>query len=192
VERLTPCSTNCCWQASASHFCWIRTLESHKAWSESRKRIAEGTASVLYGVIGIMTADLAYEPGSVPKYAVAAGALLVGLAMALTHAFVELVKSETQRGAHVRLSEALELSQSSLLVMIFPAVIAGLILASQLIGLQPGVLAEWLPYMSVVTVIALGFGSSYALDRQLRPAFLRAMSWTLVSLLLFGAKQLGW
>ena len=92
-----------------------------------------------------MTADLAYEPGSVPKYAVAAGALLVGLAMALTHAFVELVKSETQRGAHVRLSEALELSQSSLLVMIFPAVIAGLILASQLIGLQPGVLAEWLP-----------------------------------------------
>jgi hypothetical protein len=139
-----------------------------------------------------MTADLAYEPGSVPKYAVAAGALLVGLAMALTHAFVELVKSETQRGAHVRLSEALELSQSSLLVMIFPAVIAGLILASQLIGLQPGVLAEWLPYMSVVTVIALGFGSSYALDRQLRPAFLRAMSWTLVSLLLFGAKQLGW
>jgi hypothetical protein len=76
--------------------------------------------------------------------------------------------------------------------MIFPAVIAGLILASQLIGLQPGVLAEWLPYMSVVTVIALGFGSSYALDRQLRPAFLRAMSWTLVSLLLFGAKQLGW
>lgn len=139
-----------------------------------------------------MTADLAYEPGSVPKYAVAAGALLVGLAMALTHAFVELVKSETQRGAHVRLSEALELSQSSLLVMIFPAVIAGLILASQLIGLQPGVLAEWLPYMSVVTVIALGFGSSYALDRQLRPALLRAMSWTLVSLLLFGAKQLGW
>lgn len=167
-------------------------MESRKAWSESRKRIAEGTASVLYGVIGIMTADLAYEPGSVPKYAVAAGALLVGLAMALTHAFVELVKSETQRGAHVRLSEALELSQSSLLVMIFPAVIAGLILASQLIGLQPGVLAEWLPYMSVVTVIALGFGSSYALDRQLRPAFLRAMSWTLVSLLLFGAKQLGW
>ena len=184
-----PCSTNRC---SASYFCRIRTLESHKAWSESRKRIAEGTASVLYGVIGIMTADLAYEPGSVPKYAVAAGALLVGLAMALTHAFVELVKSETQRGAHVRLSEALELSQSSLLVMIFPAVIAGLILASQLIGLQPGVLAEWLPYMSVVTVIALGFGSSYALDRQLRPAFLRAMSWTLVSLLLFGAKQLGW
>ena len=59
-------------------------MESHKAWSESRKRIAEGTASVLYGVIGIMTADLAYEPGSVPKYAVAAGALLVGLAMALT------------------------------------------------------------------------------------------------------------
>jgi TRAP-type C4-dicarboxylate transport system permease large subunit len=167
-------------------------LENPNAWSESRKRFAKGTASVLYGVIGILTADLAYEPGSVPKYAVAAGALLVGLAMALTHAFVELVQSETQRGAHVRLKEAWELSQSSLLVMIFPVAIAGLILVSELIGLQPGAVAAWLPYLSVVTVIALGFGSSYALDRQLRPAFLRAISWTLVSLLLFGAKQLGW
>ena len=92
-----------------------------------------------------MTADLAYEPGSVPKYAVAAGALLVGLAMALTHAFVELVQSETQRGAHVKLSEALELSRSSLLVMIFPTAVVGLILVGELSGVQPRTVADWLP-----------------------------------------------
>jgi hypothetical protein len=169
-----------------------RPSEATKAWSESRKRFAKSTASVLYGVIGIMTADLAYEPGSVPKYAVAAGALLVGLAMALTHAFVELVQSETQRGAHIRLSEALELSRSSLMVMIFPTAVAGLILVSELLGVRPRTVADWLPYLSVITVIALGFGSSYALDRKVAPAFGRAISWTLVSLLLFGAKQLGW
>ena len=44
-----------------------RPSEVTKAWSESRKKFAKGTASVLYGVIGIMMADLAYEPGSVPK-----------------------------------------------------------------------------------------------------------------------------
>jgi hypothetical protein len=40
--------------------------------------------------------------------------------------------------------------------------------------------------------MGLGFGSSYTLDRRLGLALLRAVSWTLVSLLLFGAKQLGW
>jgi hypothetical protein len=168
------------------------TLETTKPWSEPRKRFAKGTASVLYGVIGIMTADLAYEPGSVPKYAVAVAAFLVGVAMALIHSFVELVKNETQRGSHLRLSEALELSRASLLVMMFPTLVAALILASQFIGLEPGVLARLLPYFSVVTVMALGFGSSYVLDGQLRPASIRALSWTLVSLVLFGAKQLGW
>jgi TolB-like protein len=35
------------------------------------------------------------------------------------------------------------------------------------IGLEPGVLAKLLPHISVATVMALGFGSSYVLDRQL-------------------------
>lgn len=140
-----------------------------------------------------MTADLAYEPGSVPKNAVAAGALLVGLAMALTQAFVELAQSETPRGSHIRVSEALELSQSSLLVTILPTAVAGLILVGELSGVQPWTVADWLPYLSVVTVIALGFGSSYALDRQVGLTFVRAISWTLdpCEPSVVGVKQLG-
>jgi hypothetical protein len=42
----------------------------------------------------------------------------------------------------------------------------------------------------VLTVFSLGFGSSYILGGQARPAFLRGSSWTLLSLVLFAAKQL--
>jgi hypothetical protein len=168
------------------------TMPETPDWSEPRRRVAKGTASVLYGVIGIMTADLAYEPGTAPRYAEAAGALLVGLAMALTHSFVELAQNEARRGAHLGFEEALELSLSSLLVMVFPTLVAALILLAQLIGLPTGLFPRWLPYLSVITVMGLGFGSSYVLDRRLGLAALRAAIWALVSLVLFGAKQLGW
>jgi len=159
-------------------------------WSESRKKFANGVASVLYGVIAIMSADLAYEPGIASRYAVAAGALLVGFAMSMTHMFVELVNSETRRGAHVGLHEAWELLRSSLLVMTFPGIVAVMALAAQLLGLQQGALAKLLPYFSVATVVALGFGSSFVLDRRAMPALTRAASWTLLSLVLFAAKQM--
>jgi len=159
-------------------------------WSESRKKFANGVASVLYGVIAIMSADLAYEPGIASRYAVAAGALLVGLAMSMTHMFVELVDSETQRGAHVGLHEARELLRSSLLVMTFPGFVAALVLVAQLLGLQQGTLAKLLPYLSVATVMILGFGSSFVLDRRTIPAMTRAAAWTLLSLVLFAAKQM--
>lgn len=159
-------------------------------WSESRKKFANGVASVLYGVIAIMSADLAYEPGIASRYAVAAGVLLVGLAMSMTHMFVELVNSETRRGAHVGLHEARELLRSSLLVMTFPGLVAALVLVAQLLGLQQGALAKLLPYLSVATVMALGFGSSFVLDRRTIPALTRAAAWTLLSLVLFAAKQM--
>jgi len=47
-----------------------------------------------------------------------------------------------------------------------------------------------LPYFSVATVMILGFGSSFVLDRRTVPALMRAASWTLLSLLLFAAKQM--
>ena len=159
-------------------------------WSDSRKKFANGVASVLYGVIAIMSADLAYAPGMASRSAVAAGALVVGFAMSMTHTFVELVNIETQRGAHVGWHEASELLRSSLLVMAFPGVVAGLILAAQYLGLEQGTLAELLPYASVATVMVLGFGSSFVLDRRLIPALTRGAFWMLLSLLLFAAKQL--
>lgn len=159
-------------------------------WSIQRKKLANGVASVLYGVIAIMTAELAYQPGSAAPAAVAAGVLLVGLAMALTRMFVELVKHETERGAHIGLSEALTLLRSSILVLVFPGAVAALVLVGQTLGLPRGALADLVPYIGVATVMGLGFGSSYILDRKPWPALLRSFSWTALSLVLFAAKQI--
>lgn len=159
-------------------------------WSNQRKKAANGVASVLYGVIAIMTAELAYQPGSAAPATLAAGVLLVGLAMAMTRMFVELVKTETERGAHIGLSEALTLLRSSILVLVFPGAVAGLVLVAQALGLPRGALADAVPYIGVATVTALGFGSSYVLDRKPWPAVQRGISWTVLSLVLFAAKQI--
>ena len=159
-------------------------------WSLTRRKLASAVASVLYGVIAIMSADLAYEPGRASRFAVAVGALLVGIAMALTHLFVNLAEDETRLGSHLERGGFEAIIRSSLWVMAFPIVVALLVLTGQSIGLRPGLLADLLPYFSVATVTVLGFGSSYALGRKLAPALLRGVSWTLLSLVLFVAKQL--
>jgi hypothetical protein len=160
------------------------------SWSGPRKKLATAVASVLYGVIAIMSADLAYEPGRASRFAVAVGALLVGVAMALTHLFVNLVEDETRLGSHVKSAGFQAILRASLWVMAFPLLVALLVLAGQFIGLRAGLLADLLPYFSVATVTVLGFGSSYALDRRIAPALVRGVSWTLLSLVLFVAKLL--
>jgi hypothetical protein len=160
------------------------------AWSEPRKKLATAVASVLYGVIAIMSADIAYEPGRASRYALAIGAVLVGFAMALTHLFVTLVEDETRRGSHLESGGFWEILRSSAWVMAFPVVVALLVLAGQFIGLRTGLLADLLPYFSVATVTVLGFGSSYALAGKWAPALGRGVSWTLLSLVLFLAKEL--
>jgi 4-hydroxybenzoate polyprenyltransferase len=163
---------------------------SQTYWSKHRKDVANGVASILYGVVAIMSAELGLQPGKMTPYELACGALLVGLAMALTHGFVDMVKRETEQGTHLGLGETQSLVGSSLLVLTFPATVAIAVLVGALCGLRPGTLADVVPYVSVIVVVFLGFGSSYVLDRDLKPAFLRSGSWTLLCLVLFAAKQL--
>ena len=159
-------------------------------WSKHRKGFANGVASVLYGVVAIMSAELGLQPGKLTASEVACGAFLVGLAMALTRMFVEIVKRETEQGSHIGITEAQSLLGSSLLVMAFPACVSILALLGVPAGVRAGALADVVPYVSMVTVLVLGFGSSYALDRAMKPALWRGASWTLLCLVLFAAKQL--
>jgi hypothetical protein len=147
--------------------------ESVSNWTSRRKVFGHEVASVLYGVIALMSADLVYRPGMMTRYAAAGGAILVGLAMALTHAFVQMVESETGRGSQVSVPETIELVRSSLFVMAFPAAVAILVVIGQFLDLEIGVLDECLPFISVATVLAVGFGSSYALNREWGPAIKR-------------------
>ena len=101
-----------------------------------------------------------------------------------------MVESETGRGSQVSVPETIELVRSSLFVMAFPTAAAILAVISQFLDWQIGVLDEWLPFISVATVLAVGFGSSYALNRQWGPAVKRGISWMLLSLVLLVAKEI--
>ncbi|SRR5260370_19917664 len=160
------------------------------AWSERRAERANLVACVLYGVIAIMTAELAVEPDKVSHDEAALGALLIGLAMMLTRFLVDLVKKETELHAHVGLRGAGALLRACLPVLAFPVLVAAILFVAGKLGLNWRALIDLVLYLSIAAVFLLGFGSSYVLDGKARPALLRGTVWTLLSLMLFAAKKL--
>jgi hypothetical protein len=159
-------------------------------WSERRGARANLVASVLYGVIAIMTAELAVAPDEVSYDEGALGAVLIGLAMMLTRFFVDLVKKETELHAHLGLGKAGALLRASIPVLAFPVLLAAILFFAPRLGLRWSELIDLVLYLSIAAVFLLGFGSSYVLDGEAGPALLRGTVWTVLSLVLFAAKKL--
>ncbi len=159
------------------------------AWSERRREIANRVAAALYGVVAILTAELAIEPGEVSFVEAAVGVLLVGLVMVLTRFFVDLVKKETELGSHIDLRNAGALLRASYYALAFPVLTAAVILIAAALGLRWRALIDLVAYLSIGAVFLLGFGSSYVLDDKPVPALLRAVTWTALGLVLFVAKK---
>jgi hypothetical protein len=164
--------------------------KSTEIWSGRRRITAQRIAAVLYGVISIMTAELSVQASEFSFFEAALGALLVGLAMTVTRIFIELVKKEAEIGAHLRIGKSGAIVRDSLLVMLFPAATALLIVVVALTTAQWTVLLDAILYLSMATVFVIGFLSSYVLDREIRPALLRGVIWLLLSLVLVAAKNL--
>ena len=160
---------------------------STESWSVQRRLTAQRVAAILYGVISIMTAELSVQGGEFGYTETALGALLVGFAMTVTRIFIELVKKETENGAHLSIGKSGAIVRDSMLVMLFPAMTALLVVVAALITVKWSVLLDALLYL---TVFVVGFLSSYVLDREIRPALLRGVSWLLLSLVLVVAKNL--
>jgi hypothetical protein len=159
--------------------------QASENWSERRRNAAQRVAAVLYGVIAVMTAEIAVQPGEFGYGEAAVGALLVGLAMTATRIFVELVKKETEIGAHLPLGKAGAIVRDSLLVMAFPLATAVLIVITALSTAHWQALLDDVLYLGVAVV---GFLSSYLLDRAVLPALRRAAVWLVLSLVLVAAK----
>jgi len=163
---------------------------STESWSVQRRLTAQRVAAILYGVISIMTAELSVQGGEFGYTETALGALLVGFAMTVTRIFIELVKKETEIGAHLSIGKSGSIVRDSMLVMLFPAMTALLVVVAALTTAKWSILLDVLLYLSMVTVFVVGFLSSYVLDREIRPALLRGVSWLLLSLVLVVAKNL--
>jgi hypothetical protein len=159
-------------------------------WSERRGIMAQRVAAVLYGVIAIITAELAVQPGEFGYPEAALGALLVGITMTVTRIFVEVVKKETEIGAHVPIGKAGAIIRVSLLVMLFPTATALLIVVAALTTGQWTALLDVVLYLGMATVFVIGFLSSYILDHKIPPALSHGAVWLLLSLVLVAAKML--
>jgi hypothetical protein len=164
--------------------------KSSSNWSEQRRVMAPRIASVLYGVIAIMTADLIVEPDRL-KYAESTwGVLLIGLAMTITRIFVRVVTKEAEIGAHLRMKEYGAIVRDSLLVMLFPVITASLIVVAALASTQWVFLLEIILYLSIAGVFVISFLSSYILDRDIWLALSRGVVWVSMTLVLVAVKKL--
>jgi len=159
-------------------------------WSKRRQAAAQRVSAILYGVIAIMTAELSVRGGEFGYVETAIGAMLVGFAITVTRMFVEVVKKETEIGAHLPLAKAGAIIADSLLVMAFPVATALLIVVAALTTEGPARLLDSVLYLGIAAVFVTGFLSSYILDRAMRPALLRGLVWVLLSLALVAAKKL--
>jgi hypothetical protein len=163
---------------------------SSESWSAQRRITAQRVAAILYGVIGIMTAELSVQEGEFGYAESVLGALLVGLAMMVTRIFIEVVKKETEIGAHLPLRKSGAIVRDSALVMLFPAVAALVVMIAALITAKWSLVLNLLLYLGMATVFVVGFLSSYVLDRAIWLALVRGAGWLLLSLVLVVAKKL--
>lgn len=152
--------------------------------------MAPRIASVLYGVIAIMTVDLAVQPGRLRYSEAVLGVLLIGLAMAMTRLFVRVVTKEAEIGAHLPIKESATLICESMLVMLFPSIAALLILLAAWTTTRWPLLLDVILYFGVVAVFVIGFSSSYVLDRNIRQGLARGAVWVLMALALVALKNL--
>ncbi len=159
-------------------------------WSKPRQAVAQRISATLYGIVGIMTAELPLQPGEFGYAEAAVGALFVGFAMYVAHVFVILVKGESEIGSHLPLRGARGIVLDSLLVMLFPAATALEIVVAALTTTRWTVLLDFVLYLGMAAVFLTGFFSSYVLDRAVLPALRRALVWLLLSVAFVAAKKL--
>jgi hypothetical protein len=158
-------------------------------WSDKRRAMAPRIASVLYGVIAVMTVDLAVQPDRLKYSEAALGVLVIGLAMAITRLFVRLVTKEAELGAHLPIKESAALMRESMLVLIFPSSTTLMILLAAWTTTSWPILLDIILYFGVAAVFVVGFSSSYVLDRDLRLGLSRGAGWVLMALVLVAVKK---
>jgi hypothetical protein len=165
--------------------------KSSENWSERRRTMAPRVTSVLYGVIAVISVDLAYQPGERADYGEAAWyILLLGIAMTLTRAFVTMVSKESEIGAHLPVSGYVTIVLDSMLVMVFPVVTDLVIGAAALSTAKWPMLLNVVLYFGILAVFLVGFLSSYILDRNIRLGLTRGFAWAIFIAALVALKKL--
>ncbi len=162
-----------------------------KVWSQKRKDAAVGVAATLYGVVMILAATLAVQPGELTMTSGILGALGVGVAILATRCFTEVVKAETESGSDVEPGGVARILRAQAPVMVFPLIIAALIPTALAFDVAEEKVIDLVFYLGAASVLLIGFASSYLIDGRLGFALRRAGYWLVFSAIPLVAKKLG-
>jgi hypothetical protein len=158
--------------------------------SERRRALAPSIASILYGVIAIMSVDIAAQPDRLGRVEAVLGVLLLGLAMMATRMLVRIVTREAEIGAHLPITEISAIAKDALLVLLFPVATALLIAGTAFVTTAWEVLLDAILYFGLVAVFTIGFLSSYILHQEFRSALSRGLFWFVMVAIAIALKKL--
>lgn len=157
-------------------------------WSQSRKTTANRLASIIYGSIATMTADLGIKATDYTGMSLSGGLAAVTAAAIFTKFFLEIVKRETETGHHLPAGESWATFIEALYVAPLPFV--GILI----FALSPKIavpLAHWaVSTIAFGTLGVSGFLSSYLLDSSIRIGLTRAVLWFGLGAMLLALKAL--
>ena len=146
-------------------------------------------AGTLYGVIAVLTALIAVQPGEVTtRDAIVGGLVLAGITI-VSKFFIELSKKETELGARLNRPARRELWRESFPTAVFPLASVVVLGASHPLGIGQATAYNFIYYLGLATLFIAGFLSRYTADAKPSEAFSRGAVWLFLGLLILAGKK---
>ncbi len=146
-------------------------------------------AGTLYGVIAVLTALIAVQPGEVTTWdAIVGGLVLAGITI-VSKFFIELSKKETELGARLNQPARRELWRESFPTAAFPLASVIVLGASHPLGIGQAAAYNFIYYLGLATLFVAGFLSRYTADAKPSEAVSRGAVWLFLGLLILAGKK---
>jgi hypothetical protein len=146
-------------------------------------------AGTLYGVIAVLTALIAVQPGEVTTWdAIVGGLVLAGITV-MSKFFIELSKKETELGARLNQPARRELWREALPACAFPLASVVVLGLAHALGIGQAAAYNLVYYLGLATLFAAGFLSRYTADAKPSDAFSRGLVWLFLGLLILAGKK---
>lgn len=146
-------------------------------------------AGTLYGVIAVLTALIAVQPGEVTTWDAMVGGLVLAAITVMSKFFIELSKKETELGARIDLSARRELWRESFPTAVFPLAAVVVLGATHPLGIGQAAAYNFIYYLGLATLFVAGFLSRYTADAKPTEAVSRGAVWLFLGLLILAGKK---
>lgn len=146
-------------------------------------------AGTLYGVIAVLTALIAVQPGEVTtRDAIVGGLVLAGITI-VSKFFIELSKKETELGLRLNRPARRELWRESFPTAVFPLTAVVVLAVTHAIGIGQAAAYNFIYYLGLATLFVAGFLSRYTADAKPSEAVSRGAVWLFLGLLILAGKK---